>query len=336
MTNVSKTLGLSIGVLLVGLFVLGCGGKKAVTPVPVGTLQEYRDPQYGFHFEHPAGWVAGGEAGRPRIYNSLEAGQRFMDPTGAYPDGVLISVDVIKTANPAEQKAAIIAELTSSGFVLGQPSPVTIGGKSATKIPYTANHTAKIKETGHHIYVELDTVLYDLAFRGFGDMYASHEAIFDTVMKSFTFPRAVEPGRDATLPSDAFTEYDAKMFTFQYPENFNFVNVAKGNNDLALGLRGVRQDCSVQFIVFGAKGLTTEKVVEQNKAKYPGASAGKATIAGQPAITLTYSAARDVERRVYFMVKDDKVYRIILDWFKPQRSEYLAAYDKLITSIKLK
>jgi hypothetical protein len=336
MTNVSKTLGLSIGVLLVGLFVLGCGGKKQVTPVPVGALQEYRDPQYGFHFDHPAGWVAGGEAGRPRIYNSLEAGQRFMDPLGQYPDGVLISVDVIKTENTAQEKASLIKEMTTSGRVVGQETPTTLGGKPAVKVPYTANFSAKVKETGHHIYVEMDTVVYDLTFSGFGDMYASHEAIFDTVAKTFTFPRAVEPGRDATLPSDAFTEYDAKIFTFQYPENFNFENAAKGNNDLALSLRGVRQDCSVQFIVFGAKGLTTEKVVDQNKAKYPGASTGKATIAGQPAITLTYSAARDVERRVYFMVKDDKVYRIILDWFKPQRSEYLAAYDKLVSSIKLK
>ena len=234
MTNVSKTLGLSIGVLLLGLFVLGCGGDKQVAPVPVGALQEYRDPQYGFHFQHPSGWVAGGEAGRPRIYNSLEAGQRFMDPLGAYPDGVLISVDVIKTANPAQEKAGLIAELTSSGRVVGQESAMTLGGKPAAKVPYTANFSAKVIVTGHHIFVELDTVLYDLAFSGFGDMYASHEAIFDTVAKSFTFPRAVEPGRDATLPADAFTQYDAKMFTFQYPENFNFENTARGNNDLAL------------------------------------------------------------------------------------------------------
>lgn len=259
-----------------------------------------------------------------------------MDPTGAYPDGVLISVDVIKAGNPAEQKATILAELTSSGFMLGQAAPTTIAGKAATKVPYTANHSAQVKETGHHIYVELDTVLYDIAFRGFGDMYASHAAIFDSVEKSFTLPRAVEPGRDATLPSDVTTAYDAKMFTFAYPENFNFENANKGNNELALSLRGVRQDCSVQFIVFGAKGLTLEKVVDQNKGKYPAASQGKASISGQPAITLTYTAAKDVQRRVYFMVKDDKVYRIILDWFKPQSTDYLAAYDKLIASIKLK
>jgi hypothetical protein len=336
MTNVRNIAGLSIAVLLVSLLVLGCGGKKEVTLLPVGAMQEYRDPQYGFHFDHPQGWIAGGEAGRPRIYNSLEAGQRFLDPTGPYPDGVLISVDVVKTTNPAQQKAGIIDTLKAMGIILGQETKVTLAGKPATKLPFEANYAAKIKESGHHLFVELDTVLYDLKFSGFGDLYASHAAILDSVEKSFTFPRAVEPGRDATLPSDVATAYDAKMFTFAYPENFNFENATKGNNELALSLRGVRQDCSIQFIVFGAKGLTLEKVVDQNKGKYPAAVQGKATISGQPAITLTYTAAKDVQRRVYFMVKDDKVYRVILDWFKPQSTDYLAAYEKLITSIKLK
>jgi hypothetical protein len=235
-----------------------------------------------------------------------------------------------------QQKGSLLAELSNSGRVVGQETPITVDGKQASKVPYTANFSTKVKETGHHIYVPLDTVVYDLSFAGFGDLYASHAAIFDSVLKSFTFARAVEPGRDATLPSDVYTDYDARLFTFQYPENFNFVNVPKGNNELTLGLRGVRQDCSILFHVFGAKGLTLEKAFDQNKAKYAGAATGKATISGQPAMTLTYAPTRDVERRFYFLVKDDKVYRVTLDWFKPQRADYLAAYDKVISSIKLK
>jgi len=336
MKNVCRTLGLCIGVLIVGLFVIGCGGNKQVTPVPVGEMQDYRDPMYGFHFSYPKDWVTGGEAGRPRIYSSLEAGQRFLDPLGQYPDGAMISVDVFKTPNALQQKASLLSELSSSGRLVGQETPITLAGQQGTKVTYTANFSTKVKETGHHIYIPMDTVVYDLSFAGFGDLYASHEAIFDSVLRSFTFPRAVEPGRDATLPSDAYTDYDAKLFTFQYPENFNFVNLPKGNNELALGLRGVRQDCSILFHVFGAKGLTLEKVFDQNKTKYAGAAMGKATVSGLPAMTLTYGPTREVERRFYFIVKDDKVYRVTLDWFKAQRAEYLAAYDKVISSIKLK
>jgi hypothetical protein len=90
------------------------------------------------------------------------------------------------------------------------------------------------------------------------------------------------------------------------------------------------------FHVFGAKGLTLEKAFDQNKGKYAGAVTGKATIGGQPALSLTYAPTREVERRFYFMVKGDKVYRITMDWFKPQREEYLAAYEKVLSSIKFK
>ena len=182
----------------------------------------------------------------------------------------------------------------------------------------------------------LDTVLYDIGAAGFGDMYESHKAVFDSALASFQFPKPREKGRDETLPSESFTANDAKLFTFEYPDNFNFETVAKGLNELALSLRGVRRDCSIMFHVFGAKGLTLEKVVDQNKGRYAGASSGKATLGGVPALTLTYSASRDVERRFVFAMKDDKVYRVTLDWFKPQRTEYLAAYDKVLSSFKFK
>lgn len=336
MNNLSKTLGLSAAMFLFALVVAGCGGDKQTALLPVGEMQEYRDPLYGFHFQYPQGWAAEGEAGRSRIYNSPAGRDRFLEPTGPYPDGVVITVDVIKTATPAEEKTKLVAELASSGYVVGQESATTLGGKDGIKVPYTANYSSKVKVTGHHIYVMMDTVVYDMSFAGFGDLYASHQTIFDSVTRSFAFPRPVEPGRDATLPSEVLTPYDAKMFSFQYPENFNFVNVPKGNNELALGLRGVRQDCSILFHVFGAKGLTLEKAFDQNKGKYAGASTGKATISGLPALTLTYAPTREVERRFYFTVKDDKVYRVTLDWYRPQRAEYLTAYEKVISSIKLK
>lgn len=336
MNNVRRTLGLYFGVLLVALVVVGCGGEKQITPVPVGEMQEYRDPLYGFHFVHPQHWVAGGEAGRPRIYNSLEAGQRFLDPLGQYPDGVMIAVDVFKTDNAQAQQTALVEELKNSGRMVGQESPVTVGGKPGVKVPYSANYSTKVKAVGHHIYVQLDTLVYDLSFTGFGDLYESHALVFDSVVASFAFPRPVVPGRDQTLPSEEFAAYDAGMFSFTHPDNFNFVNVPKGSNDMTLGLRGVRQDCSILFHVFGAKGLTLEKVFDQNKGKYAGATTGKATVGGLPALTLTYAPTRDVERRFLFVVKDDKVYRVTLDWYRPQRAEYLAAYDKVIASIKFK
>jgi hypothetical protein len=144
------------------------------------------------------------------------------------------------------------------------------------------------------------------------------------------------PGRDQTLPSAAMSDYSGRLFAFQYPDNFNFTNAPKGNNEEVVELRGVRQDCSIRIDVFAAKGLTVEKVFDQNKGKYRATNTGNASVGGQPARTLTYQATANVERRFVFVVKNDKVYRVTLDWYRPQREDYLATYDKVIASLRIK
>jgi len=322
--------------LIPTLIFLGCGGESKVQAVAVGEMEEYRDPAVGFHIQHPKGWIVNAEVERARFYNAHDVDKKFLDPTGAYPIGVSISVDVRKTPDPAAAIKQMKDELTQAGVVLGQEQSVAASGKQATKLPYTANYGGKNIIHGHHVLISVDSAFYDLGFAGFGDNYNAYAAVFDSSLSSFELPAPVEKGKDRTLPSEVMSENDAKLFTFQYPENFNFETAAKGKNDLAISLRGENKSCSIQFIVFGAQGLTLEKVFDQNKGKYAGATTGKATIGGVPALSLTYPATRDVQRRFYFVVRNDKVYRVTMDWFKPQQESYLASYEKVIASIKFK
>lgn len=336
MKTTARLFGLSLIALVTVSLLPGCGGKKEVTPVAVGEMQEYRDPMYGFRFHFPKGWTQTGEAGRPRVLNTADADQRFRDPLGAYPDGVVFTVEVKKTATPADDIKKAVDEMKSIGMIVGEQSAVTFGGKPATRVPYVANYSQNVRITGYHLFVNLDTAMIDAGAAGFGDLYAAHVNVFDAIAKSFEFAKPVEKGRDQTLPSDATTDYATQFFSFQYPENFNFESVPKGSNDLALSLRGANKSTAIQFTVFGAKGLTVEKVFDQNKGKFPGGIPGQATVGGEAAKMITYMASKDVERRFYFVVKNDKVIRITLDWVKPQRTDYLAAYDKVINSIKFK
>ncbi len=75
---------------------------------------------------------------------------------------------------------------------------------------------------------------------------------------------------------------------------------------------------------------------DQNKGKYKAESTGKATVSGEPAMWLQYSATKDVDRRFYFVVYKGKVLRITMDWVKAQKDDYLAAYEKVLSSIKFK
>jgi hypothetical protein len=324
------------GLIALALFAAGCGGEKKVEPVPVGPMEVYHDPGIGFTIQHPVGWVVDAQIGRARFYSAPDVAKKFLDPTGAYPIGVTIAVEVTRTPDPAAQEAQFKTEMQGTGMQLGQEEKITVGGSEGLKIPYVANYGGGNIITGHHVLVRHDSAFYDIGFAGFGQTYAAYAAIFDSALRSFAFPKPKDPTRDETLPSETMAEYDAKLFSFMYPDNFNFSNPPKGNNELVLELRGYRQDCSVRFDVFPAKGLTTEKVFEQNKGRYKAKSVASATIGGEKAMYVTYAPTPQVDSKAYFLVRNDKVFRITMNWFRPQSESYTKAYDQLLSSIRFK
>ena len=333
--RISRILKATFSSLILGALLLGCGGEKKMEPVAVGQMEEYRDPAIGFKVKHPTGWIVNAEVGRARFYNATDVDKKFLDPLGAYPTGVEISVSAKKSMDPAGDISRMKDEFKQS--VTPKPEePATVVGKPAIKIPFAANYGKGNIIHGYHLFFDADSIVYEIGCAGFGNTFEAYAAVFDAALGSFEPAKPAEKGRDATLPSESFAEYDAKMFTFEYPDNFNFTNPAKGKNEIVVGLRGVRQDCNILFDVFGAQGLTLAKVVDQNKGRYKGATQGKATIGGEPAVTLTLSAAKDVDRMVYFAVRNDKVIRITMDWYKPHKEAYAAAYGKVISSIKFK
>lgn len=320
------------GVLLSG----GCGGGQKVEPVAVGEMQEYRDPGIGFSIQYPKGWMSDAQVGRARLYNAPDVDKKFLEPTGAYPIGVTITVDVTRTKEPAAAAQAFRKDLEQTGMQLGQEQKVAVAGLEGARIPYTANFGGGNIVSGHHVLVSTDSAFYDIGFAGFGPMYDAYAAVFDTALASFQFPKPKEKGADETLPAETFSEFDAQLFTLQHPDNFDPVNVPRGKFEQAMELRGVRLDCSIRFDVFAAKGLTVEKVFDQNKATYRGRPSQKTTVGGESALMVNYPSRADVDSRVYFVVRNDKVLRVTMNWFKPQTEKYLAAYERVIASLKFR
>jgi hypothetical protein len=326
---------LSLATLLIILCIAGCGGDKKMDPVKPGEMDSYRDPGFGYSIKYPKGWMTNAEVGRAGFYSAQEVDKKFLDPTGQFPDGVMIGVTVIRSAS-ADSAKKIVDDMVKSGFVVTKPETVTVGGKTGIRYGYSGLYTKTVKETGEHIYVPSDTVLYDIRCAGFGGYFEAYKDVFDASLASLQFPKPAVPGRDPTLPSETMADFNGKLFSLQYPENFSGITVPKGANEEVLELRGARLDCSIRVEVFGAKGLTVEKVFDQNKGRFKATATGKSTVAGLPAMSLTYAATPNVERRFYFIVKNDKVFRLTMDWYRPQRDEYLKAYDRTVNSLKLK
>ena len=325
----------AVQAVLLLLVFAGCGGEKKMEPVKVGEMDFYRDPGFGYSIQYPKGWIVNAEVGRAGFYSAQDVDKKFLDPTGQFPDGVVISVAVIRSAG-LDTARKIMDDMTKSGFQVAKPDSVTLGGKTGLRYGYTGMYTKTVKETGQHIYVAADTVVYDIKTAGFGGYYDAYKAVFDASLASIQFPKPVVPGRDPTLPAETFTEFTGKLFAIQAPDNFQQIGAMKGSNEEVMELQGQRHDCSIRVDVFGAKGNPVEKVFDQNKKGYRGSVEGKANVAGLTALTLTYAPTSSVERRFYFMVKNDKVYRVTMDWYRPQREEYLKAYEKAIASFKIK
>ncbi len=324
------------GLLLLGLLLASCGGHKQTPPVPVGQMDEYRDPGYGFRISSPHGWLSNAEVGHAQFFNQPDVDKKFLDPTGAFPNGVMIEVLVTKTQTAAQDRKQRIDEMMKNNFVMGKEEGINVAGMQAYRDPYSANWGSGVKETGEHIYIQTDTLLYDIRMAGFGDLYDAYKDIFAASLNSFQLPKPVVPGRDETLPSEEFTAGENTYFQYQYPGNFTVSRPPKGSYEFVEVLQGKNLSTSIRFDIFDAKGLSLEKVFDQNKGKYRAESTGKATISGQPAMWLQYSARKDLDRRFYFVVYKGKVLRITTDWMKAQKNDYLAAYEKVLSSIKFK
>ena len=324
------------GMLLLGLVIIGCGGQKKTPPVPVGQMEEYRDPGYGFRISYPQGWLSSTEVGHAQFFSQPDVDKKFLDPTGAFPNGVLIEVSVIKTETAAQDRKTKVDEMLKNNFQIGKEEGISVAGMQAMRTPYSANWGAGVKETGDHVYIVTDTLLYDIHMAGFGDLYDAYKDIFTASLNSFQMPKPVVAGRDETLPSDEMSAGENNYFRYQYPANFNQNRPPKGSYDFVEVLQGANRSTSMRFDLFDAKNLTLEKVFDQNKGKNKAESTGKATVSGEPAMWLQYSATKDVERRFYFVVYKGKVLRITMDWVKTQKDDYLAAYDKVLSSIKFK
>ena len=322
---------------LIAMFIAGCG-EKQLQPVPVGEMSEYKDPGYGFKIHYPKEWKQLGNTGKALFARSQEVVDKFQNPTTGE-EGAMVGAEVIKYdgKKPDEVIQAAREELKQSA-TLGSEEQTTVGGKPATKIPYSIPVTKKKSITGYEIFIPGDTAMYKLDIVGFADQYTAHAAVFDAMVASYEIPVVVIKRPDTWASSSTTDSYKCDFFTIDYPDNLEYVDAKKGKFDLAVERRADRFDCTIHIDVFGAQKLTLEKVWEQNKSRYKAKGSGQSTIDGNPAqwVDYTASAANKVDSRAYFVVKNDKVIRVTVNYHAPQKDVYFPAFEKCVNSLKLK
>jgi|GEM_PF-3598130 hypothetical protein len=193
------------------------------------------------------------------------------------------------------------------------------GGSNRT-IEMWVTRYSELKEFFSEINVRLDENEYDLNFILTTIFNIARLKIQQMEMKS--------------------VNYNSALFTIQYPENYNITYPEKGKMDFVMQLNGERLDCSVRLDIFDVGRYNLDEVFEWNKKSYEKnyskISIGKASIDTLTTLYINYSAREDVDSRAYFIIKNNKAFRITLNWYIPQQKVYISLFEEVVNSFRLK
>jgi len=326
--------------VLAALTMPGCGQKQ-------GTLQiqgweVYQDTYYGISFKYPQGWPVTQEAGRFSVYSSQDVMNRFYDFTAKGPDGVRIMVstqkmDTLQTLD--EYVARLSTNLQGFGFDITATEPATLAGVAGTLIHYKGAVDAKNVIEAVQVTAMSDSSVFAVKFEAFNKLFTPGKAVFDTIVATLHLPKpkGEMTQEELSAPAPDFLKFENARLSIQHPSNFEtVVPTPKAPTEFAMDIKGYRQDSYIHIDVIPAKGLTAEKVVGQNAKFFKETSRGTATVSGVATTYINYSQVKDIQSRVYFLVKDDKFYRVIFNYYAPMRNVFLPAFEKTVGSLVVK
>ncbi len=328
-------------VLLLSILILAMCGKKQET-IQITGWERYQDPYYDMGFNYPQGWTVVPEGGRFSVFSSPEVMNRFYDYTIKGKDGIrlLVSTQKMDTLQTLDQYVAETQTfLTNSGFDITATETRTLVDLPATQIQYGGYVDNENRIEVIQVVAIKDSNLYTVKYEAFNKLFEPYKMVLDTALATLELPqpKVFLAESDPSIPSAEFEKFENDKLSISFPDNFDATfPKPKAPAEFSMNIKGYRQDSNIYLDIIPAQGLTAEKVVEQNEKLYKELSRGTATIDGIQTTFINYSPVKDIQSRVYFLVKNDKIYRIITNYYAPMRSMYLPAFDKTLASIKIK
>jgi hypothetical protein len=166
-------------------------------------------------------------------------------------------------------------------------------------------------------------------------MLASAQLAFvKPVVKDTAKPGKAEPFK----ASETLSAYSgAQNFSISIPDNFSGNRKGGGLEGIEFKGIGGPSDCIIRVDVSDAsKQGNLEKIVNQNKAAYKGATPAGTSLDGSPAFLLEDTPVKDVRRRTYFALKGTKLFRVTVQWYKPEQEFILPMFEKAFATFKFK
>jgi len=328
---------------VLSIVLFGCGGAKKAEPVAITGLEAYKDEALGFGLKYPTNWEIRKQTGAQAvIFSSATAIERFSKYDAEGVAGAKISIIAVKADGKSlEQVVADSKEFTAESYTA--PENVTIDGVQGTKLGCSFELGDGKFQSEKYFAMKDNTYVTIVELSAFGSTFDSYRKSFDEVIASVTLAVAPAPKEvkidtvksEPAPPSQTMRSISGNGFSISVPDNFTGARTTVKGTLASASYGGDRRDCTIQVDVFDAsKQQNLDKIVADNKARYKATNANATTLGGAKAYSINYSFVKDVNSRVYFTIKGDKMFRITLNWFKPQESAYLPVFEKSVSSFK--
>lgn len=352
LTHISFLVTMSLVVLIAG-GVSSCK-KKAELPT-VTEWETHQDPINGMEIQYPKGWLLNADPKSTRVYSSQVVADKFYEvystgtgEVGEEQGGVEVTIASEKFSDAKmgtleEYKAATMQNF--SALNLANEQPITVGKENGVSFSYKVKISKNSDMAGKKIIVAHDSAFYTISVTGFNEYFDVYLPLLDKIVESIKLPRPKERYTDpnaASKPSSEVTKFANDFVEFMYPDNFAVTPVGekKGGAIHSLHVEGLRKDCTIDLDVFATKTdkgeVKFERFFEDNKSKFSPKSTTSGKVDGIDAKVLVASPAAQIDRRVYFVAKGERIYRVILTWYKPMSTDFQPAFENVVASLKLK
>lgn len=326
--------------LCFGVIISGCGGNKAFE---IKGLNTYTDASMGFVIKSPSNWQSQNREGERFLsYTTTEGLKRFHNYDVDGETAAKIELNVIQLGEN-QTIDSVMSRKIFQKEVYSKPENITIDGVKAYKQTYTFDlNDGQFQGEIYYAQKDQKTVTV-ISFEAFGGTFDKYKEKFTEIIQSAKLAYIAEKKSDtfkvvkeADPPSANLVNYKGDGFTILVPDNFD-VKTPKTASLKYYRLEGNRRgDCNISIdIIDASKQNKIDKIAQDNKTKFGNVEPKATNMSGQKAYIFEYSPAQEIQRRAYFVVNGNKLYRIIMDWNKAKDAElFRPVFEKCISSFK--
>lgn len=336
--------------LVLAFFAFNCGGPKGPDPIPIENLENYADPVAKFEIMYPTNWdnpaITTGR--RLNVLSAPLARARFgkYEPEG-FPGAQIDLNVVVLDSTKTWQDVAEDSKMFSPEVY--KKEDVTIDGVQGWKYTYEFPLVDGIFKGEMYVAAKDSGRATVIRFEAFANTFEElYRPKFDEIIKNVKLAKTPQPRtmtadtifEEADPPSMEMNTRSGDGFEIGIPDNFQSENLGKTPGaEKTYNYMGMRRgDSFIRIDIFDSKDQSDlAKIVEENKSAYGSKPLPKeVTIANKKAYMIDYRATTEVSGRVWFVLHKQKLYRITINWFVPEQSDFLPPFEKSVSTIKFK